>query len=156
MAVGLVFATLALRKKRSEAESQLSDMNTQLEIIEYFSRSIFRSNSADDILWDIAAQCISRLDFEDCVIYMLDDTESHWIQKAAYGPKNIDYRDIHEPVTLGISEGIVGAVGLSGQAEIIDDVRKDTRYVVDDAQRLSEMAVPVSYTHLTLPTICSV
>ena len=143
LALGLVFATLALRKKRSEAESQLSDMNTQLEIIEYFSRSIFRSNSADDILWDIAAQCISRLDFEDCVIYMLDDTESHWIQKAAYGPKNIDYRDIHEPVTLGISEGIVGAVGLSGQAEIIDDVRKDTRYVVDDAQRLSEMAVPI-------------
>jgi signal transduction histidine kinase/CheY-like chemotaxis protein len=143
VAVGLVFATLALRKKRGEAESQLSDMNAQLEIIEYFSRSIFRSNSADDILWDIAAQCISRLDFEDCVIYMLDDTESHWIQKAAYGPKNIDYREIHEPVTLGISEGIVGAVGLSGQAEIIADVRKDTRYVVDDAQRLSEMAVPI-------------
>ena|GEM_PF-452849 len=143
VAVGLVFATLALRKKRGEAESQLSDMNTQLEIIEYFSRSIFRSNSADDILWDIAAQCISRLDFEDCVIYMLDDTESHWIQKAAYGPKNINYRDIHKPVTLGISEGIVGAVGLSGQAEIIADVRKDTRYVVDDAERLSEMAVPI-------------
>lgn len=143
VAIGLVFATLALRKKRGEAESQLSDMNTQLEIIEYFSRSIFRSNSADDILWDIAAQCISRLDFEDCVIYMLDDTESHWIQKAAYGPKNIDYRDIHKPVTLGISEGIVGAVGLSGQAEIIPDVRKDTRYVVDDAERLSEMAVPI-------------
>ena len=59
---------------------------------------------------DIAAQCISRLDFEDCVIYMLDDTESHWIQKVAYGPKNINYRDIHKPVTLHF-EGIVGAVG---------------------------------------------
>ena len=142
-ALALLVAALAMRKKRGEAEIQRNEMSAQLEIIEYFSRSIFRSNSADDILWDIAAQCISRLNFEDCVIYMLDEANNQWIQKAAYGPKNIDYRDIHEPVTLRITEGIVGAVGLSGQAEIIADVRKDTRYVVDDAERLSEMAVPI-------------
>ena len=37
------------------------------------------------------------LDFEDCVIYMLDEQNNQWIQKAAYGPKNINYRQIHEP-----------------------------------------------------------
>ena len=142
-AVVLLVLALLQRQKKGAAENELQDMNVQLEIIEYFSRSIFRSNSADDILWDIAAQCISRLEFEDCVIYMLDEEKNLWIQKAAYGPKNIDYREIHEPVVLGITEGIVGAVGLSGQAEIVSDVRKDTRYVVDDAERLSEMAVPI-------------
>ena len=140
---GLLAVVVSQRKKQGQGELELSDMQTQLEIIEYFSRSIFRSNSAEDILWDIAAQCISRLDFEDCVIYMLDEQNNQWIQKAAYGPKNINYRQIHEPVTLGLTEGIVGAVGLSGQAEIIPDVRKDTRYVLDDEQRLSEMAVPI-------------
>jgi signal transduction histidine kinase/CheY-like chemotaxis protein len=144
-AAAVAFLVLALmqRQKKGAAENELHDMNVQLEIIEYFSRSIFRSNSADDILWDIAAQCISRLDFEDCVIYMLDEDNNQWIQKAAYGLKDIDYREIHKPVVLGISEGIVGDVGLSGQAEIVSDVRKDTRYVVDDAERLSEMAVPI-------------
>lgn len=144
-AAALAFLVLFIlqRIKKGAAQNELNDMNVQLEIIEYFSRSIFRINSADDILKDIAAQCISRLDFEDCAIYMLDKDNNQWVQKAAYGPKNTGYRDIKNPSILGISEGIVGAVGLSGQAEIVPDLRKDTRYVVDDAERLSEMAVPI-------------
>ena len=127
--------------KQSQASN--SDWKAQLDIIEYFSKSVFRQNTTEDILWDIASSCIEKMGLEDCVIYLKDDARKAWIQKAAYGPKNVDYRAIHEPIELGFGQGIVGRVGRSGVAEIIDDISKDPDYVVDDAIRGSEMAVPI-------------
>lgn len=118
-------------------------MQLQSDIVEYFSKSIFRSNSPEDILWDIASQCIQPLGFEDCVIYLLDEDRQVWLQKAAYGPKNIDYRAIHNPIEIPFNQGVVGAVGSSGQAEIVEDTRLDARYIVDDESRCAEMAIPI-------------
>ncbi len=126
----------------NDADSQ-KWMRLQLDIVEYFSQSIFRSNSPEDILWDIASQCIQQLGFEDCVIYLLDEDRQIWLQKAAYGPKNIDYRAIHKPIELPFDHGVVGAVGSSGQGEIVADTRLDSRYIVDDESRCSEMAMPI-------------
>lgn len=58
------------------------------QTINYFATSLFGQNSVDDILWDIAKNCIGRLGFEDCVIYLTDHTRNVLVQKAAYGPKN--------------------------------------------------------------------
>jgi signal transduction histidine kinase/CheY-like chemotaxis protein len=120
-----------------------ADWKAQLEIVEYFSQSVFRQNSPEDILWDIAKSCIDRLGLEDCVIYLKDPMREVWIQKAAYGPKNINYRDIHEPIELPFDKGIVGRVGRTGIAEIVKDTSADPDYVVDDAFRGSELAVPI-------------
>jgi signal transduction histidine kinase/ActR/RegA family two-component response regulator len=127
--------------KQSHASN--NDWKAQFDIIEYFSQSVFRQNTTEDILWDIASSCIEKMGLEDCVIYLKDDTRNVWVQKAAYGPKNVDYRAIHEPIELGLGQGIVGRVGRSGVAEIIDDISQDPDYVVDDAIRGSEMAVPI-------------
>ena len=120
-----------------------SDWKAQLEIIEYFSKSVFRQNTPEDILWDIAQGCIDRLGLEDCVIYLKDPVRDIWIQKAAYGPKNVNYRAIHEPIELPMGRGIVGRVGRTGIAEIVKDTTTDPDYVVDDAFRGSELAVPI-------------
>jgi signal transduction histidine kinase/CheY-like chemotaxis protein len=119
------------------------DLKAQLDIVEYFSQSVFRQNTPEDVLWDIASSCIHKLGLEDCVIYLKDPVREVWVQKAAYGPKNIDYRAIHEPMELRFGEGIVGRVGKTGVAEIIDDTAADPAYVVDDARRGSEVAVPI-------------
>ena len=52
----------------------------QLEIIEHFSQSIFRQNTPEDILWDIASSCIEKLGLED---YDLPQNEDNgvWVQK---------------------------------------------------------------------------
>ena len=126
-----------------QSQASDSDWKAQLDIIEYFSQSVFRQNTTEDILWDIASSCIEKMGLEDCVIYLKDDARKAWVQKAAYGPKNVDYRAIHEPMELGFGQGIVGRVGRSGVAEIIDDISEDPDYVVDDAIRGSEMAVPI-------------
>lgn len=133
------FFRLLIQQKRVGNE----DWKSQLDIIEYFSQSVFRQNTPEDVLWDIASSCIEKLGLEDCVIYLKDARREVWVQKAAYGPKNVDYRSIHEPMELRFGQGVVGRVGQTGVAEIVQDTSQDPDYVVDDARRGSEMAVPI-------------
>ena len=137
--IAVWFFSMLLRQKRGSQ----GDLAKQLDIIEHFSKSVFRQNTPEDIVWDIAASCIEQLGLEDCVIYLKDARRQVWVQKAAFGPKNVDYRAIHEPIDLGFGQGIVGRVGARGVAEIVHDTSKDPDYVVDDAVRGSEMAVPI-------------
>ena len=137
--IAVWFFSMLVRQKRGSQ----GDLAKQLDIIEHFSKSVFRKNTPEDIVWDIAASCIEQLGLEDCVIYLKDARRQVWVQKAAYGPKNVDYRAIHEPIDLGFGQGIVGRVGASGVAEIVHDTSKDPDYVVDDAVRGSELAVPI-------------
>ena len=137
--IAVWFFSMLVRQKRGSQ----GDLAKQLDIVEHFSKSVFRQNTPEDIVWDIAASCIEQLGLEDCVIYLKDGRRQVWVQKAAHGPKNVDYRAIHEPIDLGFGQGIVGRVGASGVAEIVHDTSKDPDYVVDDAVRGSEMAVPI-------------
>ncbi|HEY4656299.1 MAG TPA: histidine kinase [Cyclobacteriaceae bacterium] len=113
------------------------------EIINYFAISLFGQNTEDEVLWDLARNCISRLGFEDCVIYLVDERRRMLVQKAAYGPKNPKDFTIHQPLEIAVGKGIVGSVALSGVAEIIGDTSEDPRYIQDDAFRYSEICVPI-------------
>lgn len=111
--------------------------------INYFTTSLFGKNTVDDILWDVAKNCISRLHLEDCVIYLLDEDQGLLVQKAAYGPKNPVRFEIRDPIEIRLGRGIVGNVALTGRPEIIPDTSKDPRYIVDDERRQSEITVPI-------------
>ncbi len=150
LAVGTAFAAVSAwlyqkqkRAARGPSENDLEHLALQVEVIEYFSRSSYQDYTQEDILWDIAEHCIAQLGFEDCVIYLLNEERQVWEQKAAYGPKKLNYREIHQPIVIPLNQGIVGSVGASGQSEIVDDTRLDGRYILDDDMRLSEMAVPI-------------
>ena len=118
-------------------------LERRLNIITYFSQSVFRRNTVDDVLWDIVSNCINRLGFEDCVIYLVDEKRNMLVQKAAYGNKNIDDETIKDPIEIPIGKGIVGTVAATGKPELISNTRLDDRYIVDDHARLSELAVPI-------------
>ncbi|MEO8416095.1 MAG: two-component regulator propeller domain-containing protein [Ginsengibacter sp.] len=132
------------------------------QVTNYFATSISTSETVDDLLWNVARRCISKLNFEDCVIYLIDEKTNKLIQKAAWGPKsghdnqqNVEANEILGPIEIPVGQGIVGAVALSGIAEIVPDVTKDPRYIKDDMQRFSEIAVPVIYNNNTLGVIDS-
>ena len=132
----------------SLVEIRTSELKAALEsekIISFFSRELNDSLTIDDALWKITKNIISQLKLEDCVIYMIDFDKNKLIQKAAFGPKNIDYVDIMEPLEIEIGKGIVGAVAKNGTHEVITDTQNDKRYIVDDEIRRSELAVPVFY-----------
>ncbi|MFM1930766.1 MAG: hypothetical protein RL226_69 [Bacteroidota bacterium] len=126
-----------------------------VELLEYFSRSIYRSNNIEDILWDICTNCIRHLNFEDCVIYLKDDTGQFLQQRAAYGEGKSAGNMVLNPIDIPLGQGIVGTVGLTGEAEIVDDTTTDKRYIVDDRARLSELAVPVIFENQVIGVIDS-
>jgi LytS/YehU family sensor histidine kinase len=135
-----------LWRPNSAQYKRVAVLAEELEIeraINYFATSLVDQNTVDEILWDVTKNCISRLKFVDCVIYMVDETRNVLVQKAAYGPKNPRSYEIFQPIEIPIGKGIVGSVAKSGKAEIIRDTTKDKRYITDDEARLSEITVPI-------------
>lgn len=117
----------------------------QLErAVNTFATSLYGQNTTDDIFWDTAKNCIVKLGFTDCVIYQRDEHREVLIQKAAYGPKNPYRREILNAIEIPVGKGIVGVVAQTGKAIIVKDTSKDSRYIVDDEKRLSEISVPIS------------
>ncbi len=122
-------------QKRTELETEL--------VITQFASQINRHKHVDELLWDVTKNCISRLHFEDCVIYLKDERNDVLVQKAAYGPKSPVDLTIHQPIEIPVGKGIVGTVAQTGKPELVNDTEKDSRYIVDDERRFSELAVPI-------------
>ncbi|MFN0034940.1 MAG: histidine kinase [Saprospiraceae bacterium] len=151
----LFFAFIRYREKRWQhrQEQQLemeklrsTTLQYELEIeqvVNYFNRSISEKSTVDEALWDVAQQCIARLGWEDCVIYLLDPERTVLVQKAAWGQKSTPDQKIVSPIEIKMNQGIVGTVAATGRAELIPDTAHDPRYIVDDASRRSELAVPI-------------
>ena len=123
--------------------------------IDYFANSVYGENSVNEICWDIARNCISQLQFEDCVVYLMDEEKNVLVQKAAFGPKNPKGHDIVNPISIEPGQGIVGTVAASGKLLLIEDTTKDQRYIVDDEQRFSELAVPILHNDKVIGVIDS-
>jgi ligand-binding sensor domain-containing protein/putative methionine-R-sulfoxide reductase with GAF domain len=156
MVIGLLFYRfIKLREKNiAEREAQKTELQKlktisyqyQLEIeqvVGYFASFINEKNSIEDLLWDVGRNCIAKLGFKDCVIYLKDNNRNVLIQKAAWGPKTTHENKIINAIEIPMGKGIVGSVALSGKPEIIKDTSKDNRYIKDDAIRLSEITVPI-------------
>lgn len=130
LAVGLLVYNL-LQKLKTE------------RILNSFATSLYGQNTIEDICWDIARNCVMKLGFTDCVIYQYEENRKLLIQKAAFGPKNPWQREIYNSMAIPLGKGIVGHVAMTGKMERIGDTSRDSRYIVDDEKRLSEITVPV-------------
>lgn len=165
VAVGYAFIKRRemLAAKREAEKTELEKLKAlayqyQLEIeqvVNYFATSIHEQDTIDGMLWDVAKNCISKMGFEDCVIYLKDEKRNVLVQKAAWGPKTTEENKIVNPIYIPVGKGIVGSVALHNKPEIINDTTKDHRYIIDDASRLSEISVPVSTGNKVLGVIDS-
>jgi LytS/YehU family sensor histidine kinase len=128
--------------------------NSEFEdILIYFTHSILGKNTEEEIAWDLAKNCISRLGFVDCVVYFLDEENNVLVQKAAFGPKNPADYNIAQPIMIPVGKGITGSVAYLGRSEIVADTTKDERYIVDDEMRFSEISVPIIFNNHVLGVI---
>ena len=78
------------REKSEVLRLNAEQYKSQLElerIINYFSVSLVDKITVDNILWDVADNLLSKLDFEDCIIYLWNYEKTKLIQRAGYGPK---------------------------------------------------------------------
>lgn len=135
MAVSLAGSLWWLRSYNRKIKEQ--------RILNHFATSLYNQNTVDDVFWDIAKNCVSRLDLEDCVLYGYDSAREMLVQKAAFGPKNPEGHIITNVLEIPLGKGIVGSVAATLQPEIIADTTKDPRYILDDERRRSEITVPI-------------
>ena len=126
-----------------QRDTAIIQRHRYLEVLHEFTMRQASLRSVDDICWNIAKTAIGELGFVDCVVYLTDETRSHLIQRAAHGDKNPIEREILDPITIPVGEGIVGSVAATGKIEWVNDTRVDKRYILDDSFRCAELAVPI-------------
>ncbi len=153
----LLFEIVKLREekiRKSEATKiELEKLRTEnykirLErekINNFFSTSLLLKNDVDEILWDVTKNLISKLGFEDCLIYMWNEEKTKMVQRAGFGLKDSKEILIQFPYNLAPGEGIVGTVAATGEAIIVADTREDPRYIPEGYSGLSEISVPIKY-----------
>ncbi len=132
-----------LNKELEKVVAKLEANARYLSSINKFSALILEKNNIDEIIWEVTRLIINELGFEDCVIYLFDKNKENLVQKAAFGPKKAEDNSINEPIIIPLGQGIVGTVAQTGVYEMISDTSLDPRYIVDDAMRFSELAVPI-------------
>jgi len=115
------------------------------QITNFFSTSLINKHNIDEVLWDVAGNLIGKLGFVDCMIYLWNSDKTKLVQKAGYGPKGSLEEINKQPFDVVPGQGVVGYVALTGEAVIIPDTTKDSRYRVDEMSRLSEICVPITY-----------
>lgn len=126
-----------------QRDTAIIQRHRYLEVLHEFTMRQASLRSVDDICWNIAKTAIGELGFVDCVVYLMDETRSHLIQRAAHGDKNPAEREILDPIAIPVGEGIVGSVAATGKLEWVNDTRVDQRYILDDSFRCAELAVPI-------------
>ena len=126
-----------------------------LGLLNEFAGDLVGIEDPDSLLWAVAERTISRLGWVDCVIYLLDPQRNVLIQKAAFGPKSIDYKSIFQPLEVPVGRGVVGHVASTGESLRINNTSEFHDYIRDDAMRLSELAVPISWGDTVLGVIDS-
>jgi ligand-binding sensor domain-containing protein/putative methionine-R-sulfoxide reductase with GAF domain len=142
--------TEAARKKEMEKthiqKLKADDYKNQFEleqISNYFSSSLASKKNEDEVLWDVAANLIGRMNYEDCMIYLWNEDKTKMIQKAAYGLKGKPEYISAQVFDVLPGQGIVGHVMETRQPILVNDTRTDERYRIDEAFRLSEICVPI-------------
>ena len=141
--------------ERKQIDEQLVRNEAHQRIISYFATSLLGSNTEEEILWDIATNCISRMNLEDAAVYVLDEKRQVLVQRAADGLNKEQDSQVLHAREIPIGKGIIGHVALTGESECVADLSRDPRYIVDEKPRRSELAVPILYENQVIGVIDS-
>lgn len=126
-------------------------MSDGVNKINKFAVAMLEQASLEDLLWSIAQGVGDIMRFDDCVIYLAQ--QDMLIQMAAFGIKNKKDREIFKRIKIPMGVGIVGSVAASKKIENVANTRLDKRYINDQYNGLSELAVPVVYEDKTIAVI---
>ena len=96
-----------------------------------------------DLLWEVSEECVPFLGLEECVIYLYNEEHEALEQIAAFGDKSKEGKQIHNPIMIKSGQGIVGEAFATARYVLVQETKKHANYIVDDAERNSELAVPI-------------
>ncbi|WP_213608526.1 EAL domain-containing protein [Pseudoalteromonas sp.] len=136
-----------------DTSKALETKTDQLSIINQFSSSLLQLNTLEALFSYVTTHVVNRLGFVDCVIYLADDSQSTLNQVASMGVESEHTRYQSQRKVIRFNEGITGYAASTGQALIIGDVTKDSRYIADERPAQSELCVPLIYKDKVLGVI---
>ncbi|WP_020592508.1 GAF domain-containing sensor histidine kinase [Kiloniella laminariae] len=132
------------RRKAGEADvAELLAENLHLGIFNNFAVKLIGIPTKAELAWFVAREVVQRFGFVDCVVYYLEPDGTRLRQMSAIGEKNPESDTIFNQLTIPIENGIVGSVARSKVPVCIDDIRQDSRYIVDLEGMRSEICVPL-------------
>ena len=121
----------------------MSSSTHYLQALSRFAVAAAGVHRVDEVLWLLTDEIVAELGFEDCVVYLADEKRETLRQVAAFGQKSPSPHVISNPIELRFGQGITGRAAAIAKSILVNDVREDPNYVVDDQARLSELAVPI-------------
>lgn len=119
-------------------------MATPLAFLSEIGRRIDPLTDIVGICQQVSSLIVQALQLPDNVIY-LQNPERRLQQVAAAGAKFCQTQGVLEPLQLELGQGVVGTAALKQSSLCITDTSSFGHYVVDDAPRLSELSVPLTY-----------
>lgn len=114
-----------------------------LTIVSEYAMQLMTMMDDQKIFWYLANEVITKLGFEEAVIYTKNGDKL--IQRAATSNKIDKNQHITNLLILEVGQGVVGKAAKLQIPLNIKDTRKEPGYIVDDAERLSELAVPIIF-----------
>lgn len=108
-------------------------------------RRLEKCSAARECAWALTDAAIVAFSLPDCVSYLINGDGATLTQVTAFGPKMKLGQMLENAITLRVGQGIVGSVAAARAPIRIDDTRRDPRYILDDASRLSELAIPIMH-----------
>lgn len=137
----LVYADFG-RSRNFYQESRISFRNLDL-FSSKISGILSGQGELEELLWGVCEECVPFLELEECVIYLYDEESGVLKQVAAYGGKSTEDNKIVAPITIQPGKGIVGKAFEQGSYVLVKETNFSSDYIVDDAVRASELAMPI-------------
>lgn len=150
LAAGGVFTALDIylvyidfgAKRNYYQESRKSFSNLDI-FSSLLSDILSKQEKLDVLLWEVTEECVPFLQLEECVIYLYDEEDDRLKQVAVFGEKSKENKQIHNPISIKPGAGIVGKAFALGEPQLVAETKLRTDYIVDDAPRASELAMPI-------------
>jgi len=117
---------------------------TTLATLSQINRQIDPINDILGLCQTVSQLIVQSLHLPDNVIY-LKNNHNRLSQIAAAGGKFCANQGVVSPIELELGQGVVGMSALCQSSLCVADTNSFAHYVVDDAPRLSELAVPICY-----------
>lgn len=137
----LVASRMAVAVENARLYTRVSRQAQTLSVLNEISREITSILDVDDLLERIG-QLIKRvIDFQMFTILLWSDRNQQFEHRfsSRYGER------ISRERNVSLGEGLIGTAAELRQPVLAPDVRKDPRYILDNPETRSELAVPLIY-----------
>jgi|GEM_PF-774978 len=131
-------------KPRKGLDRDLTRDQHILRIFNDFTVELISISTEEALAWYVAREVVGKMGFDDCVVYYVNNTSNSLWQCAAIGEsKNPRSNDIIDALEIPIGKGVTGSVAQTKKPLIVDDLKKDDRYIADVDEARSEICVPL-------------